>query len=125
MGRADGCFRAVSAVALSCSAAAVAWCLVYGLEFAAAVWGMSLLLCVLSYPPWVGRRQPERSRYWAVYTVGPAAFFLFVSVAYSALVEFDSASLLASMPLGLMTYRGMCGVLYELTQDPQYVRRMV
>lgn len=121
----DTCFKVVSTITMFCSGAVVLWCMLYGMQFGAAVWSVSLLLCVLSYPTWEGRDRPDRSRYWVVYTVVPAAFFLFMSIAYSALVRFDAVSLLGAIPLGLITYRGICGILYAITQNSKYITLMV
>ena len=125
-GRLPGrCFRATSIAMLAWSAAMVAWCVVQDMEFGAALWSAPLALYALSYPPLAGRRQPHRSRFWTAFTAGPAGFFLFVAVAHPVLVNFDMIILASAVPLGLVTYRALCGLMHETTDDVRYLRWMV
>lgn len=101
---------------LACSGAMTVWCMVYDMRFGAGMWAVPLVLCVLSYPPWTDPAQRWRSRFWAAYTAGPAAFFLFVAIGYSALVRFELVALMAAIPLALLLYRGMLDVASALTR---------
>lgn len=94
-------------------------------EFGAALWSAPLILCALSYLPLAGRRQPYRSRFWTAFTAGPAGFFLFAALAHPVLVNFDTIILVSAVPLGLVMYRALCGMMHEATRDAKYRRWMV